>query len=122
MTVCFHSNLDALARRRKELTGSRGVQQPLSAGMEVEVVVVVVMMMVVVVVINGQPRSSNLFAFPLDAEPNGDQRAYFLLPAEGPYISAKTWPGAPRRWDKSPPGRRGRGPFSCNTWGTQVNV
>lgn len=29
------------------------------------------------VMMNGVPRSRNLFALPLDEEPNGDQRAYF---------------------------------------------
>lgn len=80
--------------------------------------------------INGGPRSRNLFALPLDGEPNGDQHAYFFffLPAEKPYISAKTLPqgggirGRLRAAGGDGGGREGVRAFNWNTSGSKVNV
>ena len=43
--------------------------------------------------INGGPRSRNLFALPLDGEPNGDQHAYFY-PRRSHTSQPKRCPGA----------------------------
>lgn len=43
--------------------------------------------------INGGPRSRNLFALPLDGEPNGDQHAYFY-PWRSHTSQPKRCPGA----------------------------
>lgn len=58
--------------------------------------------------INGGPSSRNLFALPLDGEPNGDQHAYFFFFTRGEaiHLSQNVAPG---RWDKRPPESGGRG-------------
>lgn len=56
------------------------------------------------VMINGGLHSRNLFALPLDGDPNGDQHAYFTR-REAIHLSQNLAPG---RWDKGPREKGGR--------------
>lgn len=56
------------------------------------------------VMINGGLHSRNLFALPLDGDPNGDQHAYFTR-REAIHLSQNVAPG---RWDKGPGEKGGR--------------